>query len=499
MTQRRKATVGDPETPDGAAAVSAANWPVLAAVGTGTFMSALDSSIVNTVLPVLTRALNTNVASIEWVVTIYLLMVSGLLLGMGRLGDLRGHKRTYTAGFGVFIVASGLCAMATTVQMLIAFRALQALGAAALFAMSPAILTAHFPPSRRGQALGLQAMMTYLGLTVGPPLGGWLATHWSWHAIFTMNIPVGLLALFLSARFIPDDPPAKSRQPFDVRGAAVFMVGLVSLLTALNQGHAWGWGSVPVLGLFTLAALALAWFVSWELRVPHPMLDFRLFGSRTFSGATLSALLNYVSVYSIVFVLPFYLIRGRGLNPAEAGLILTAQPLVMAVSAPLSGSFSDRIGTRPPAIVGMAVLALGLFLLARLGPHTEMWKVAAALATAGLGTGVFISPNNSALMGAAPRTRQGVAAGVLATARNVGMVLGIGITGAIFLSVTEGRVSLDGSPALFAAVRACFLAASAVAALGAATSALHGLRPSANGSEEAPPPSADPSPRRRAS
>jgi EmrB/QacA subfamily drug resistance transporter len=446
---------------------------VLAAVGVGTFMSALDGSVVNTILPVVRRAFGSDVASVEWVVTVYLLVVSGLLLSFGRLGDLRGHKITYVSGFAVFVISSALCGLAPSVETLIAFRALQALGAAMLFANGPAILTGNFPAAQRGQALGLQATMTYLGLTAGPALGGFLAGRLGWRSVFYINVPVGIVALALSARFIPRDQPEERSGRFDAAGALVFLLGLVALLLALNQGHEWGWISLPTLGLLLGAAVFVVAFTAIERRVSSPMLDLRLFASRIFSASAGSAVLNYICLYSIAFLMPFYLIQGRGLSPAQAGLILTAQPLVMAVAAPLSGTLSDRIGSRLLSAAGMVLLGAGLLLLSRLGPESPFWQVAGSLVVVGLGIGIFISPNTSALMGAAPRNRQGIAAGVLATARNVGMVLGVGLAGAILTTViTRGPA---GDPAsLFAAVRISFAVAAGVAFLGAIVAAARG-------------------------
>jgi EmrB/QacA subfamily drug resistance transporter len=449
-------------------------WWILLAVGTGTFMSGLGGSAVNTVLPVIRAAFGTDVAAIEWVVTTYLLVVSGLLLSFGRLGDLRGHKPVYVAGFAVFVLGSVLCGIAPSAGGLVAFRGVQALGAAMLFANSPAILTKSFPGQQRGQALGLLAAMTYLGLTAGPSLGGWLTVRLGWRAVFYVNVPVGALALGLSLRFIPADEPAARREPFDLRGAVGFTAALIALLLALNQGHAWGWGSPAIVGLLLVAGLLAVAFVGHELRIPSPMLDLRLFRSRPFSAATASALINYVCVYTISFLLPFYLIQGRGLSPDRAGLILTAQPIVMAVAAPLSGTVSDRIGARLPGTLGMAILAAGLFLLSRLGPEAPLREVALALGVAGLGTGTFISPNNSMLMGSAPPHRQGIAAGILATARSVGMVLGVGLAGAVFTTVLARSQAAGSGAALFDAVGAGFLVASVVATVGVVTSAVRG-------------------------
>jgi EmrB/QacA subfamily drug resistance transporter len=450
-------------------------WWVLLSVGIGTFMSALDSSVVNTVLPIVRRDFGSDVAAIEWVVTVYLLIVSGLLLSFGRLGDLRGHKPVYALGFVIFVLSSALCGLALAVGALVAFRALQAVGAAMLFANAPAILTKNFPPTQRGQALGMQATMTYLGLTVGPSLGGWLTEQFSWRAVFYINVPVGLLALLLCLRFIPPDEQGETSERFDMAGALTFMAGLVALLFGLNRGHAWGWDSPAILGLLAGAVALLGFFVFSQRRAPFPMLDLSLFASRVFSVSTASALLNYICLYSITFLLPFYLIQGREFGPAHAGLLLTAQPIVMLIAAPLSGTLSDRIGSRWLATAGMAILAAGLFLLSRLDGQSPLYQVTLSLMVCGLGTGIFISPNNSALMGAAPRRRQGIASGILATSRNLGMVLGVGMAGAILTTVLARGEALGSETALFPAVQAGFFVASGIAALGSLVLLIHGL------------------------
>ena len=459
-------------------------WWVLMAIGISTFMSALDGSVVNTVLPVISAFFNTDVSNIEWVVTIYLLVLSGLLLSFGRLGDLRGHKTVFISGFGVFIISSALCGFAPSLPWLVAFRGIQALGAAMLSANSPAILTKSFPATQRGQALGLQATMTYLGLTVGPTLGGWLTDQFSWRAIFYINIPVGLAALWMGLRHIPGDidlkAARKTAERFDLLGAAAFMTGLVMLLLGLNRAHAAGWGSPIILGLLGTSVLILAGFVYYERRIATPMLDLGLFRNKLFSISVISAVLNYICLFSILFLMPFYLIQGRGLSPSQAGLLLSVQPVVMAIVAPLSGTISDRIGVRLLTSIGMAILAVGIFIQSRFGPDTPTLQMAVGLAITGLGTGVFISPNNSALMGSAPRHRQGIAAGILATSRNIGMVLGIGLAGAIFTTVLAqlgvGDSQGAPSPILFQAFRASFTTASGIALLGSLLSLIRSER-----------------------
>jgi EmrB/QacA subfamily drug resistance transporter len=435
-------------------------------------MSALDGSVVNIILPVLNDYFKGNVASVEWVVVIYLLVVSSLLLTFGRLGDLHGHKGMYAGGFLIFVTASAVCGLSPTVTVLVAARAIQAVGAAMLFANSPAILTRNFPPQQRGQALGLQAMMTYLGLTVGPSLGGWLTQTISWRAVFYINVPIGVLAFIFSLVIIPaDKPDGGQSERFDWSGALLFSAGLGALLLGLNQGDAWGWASPAVLGCAAGALILLGIFLRVELHTPSPMLELSLFNQRVFSASTASAVANYICLYCVIFLMPFYLLQGRGLNPAQAGLLLTAQPIIMAIVAPISGSLSDRIGSRLLSTLGMLVMGAGIFLLAMLKPDASNGAILIGLAVTGLGTGIFISPNTSALMGSAPRQRQGIASGILATARNVGMVLGVGLAGAILTSVMARTAGIN---ALFTAVHTGLLVGTGVAVLGAVISSIRG-------------------------
>jgi EmrB/QacA subfamily drug resistance transporter len=369
-------------------------------------------------------------------------------------------------GFAGFVVSSALCGLSPSVKWLIVFRGIQAMAAAMLFANSPAIITRSFPGSQRGRALGLQATMTYLGLTVGPLLGGLLAGRLGWRSVFYINVPVGLLGLFLSAHFITRDRPRSEIPRFDLTGAGLFFVGLFTLLLALNQGHAWGWSSAPTVALLVGGASALTAFLFVERRRANPMLDLSLFRRSAFSGSVFSALASYVASFSIVFLLPFYLIQGRGLDPAHAGLVLTAQPLVMMAAAPLAGMLSDRFGSRMPSLFGLAVLASGLTLLSLSGSTTPLWQVAGALAICGLGIGAFAAPNNSRLMGAAPRNQQGIAAAVLAAARNIGMVFGVGFSGAIYTTV----LARSGPGGLWHGVSTGLQVAAAVTVVAIATS-----------------------------
>jgi EmrB/QacA subfamily drug resistance transporter len=442
---------------------------VLIAIGVGTFMSALDGSVVNTILPVIKQGFGSSISTVEWAVVVYLLVVSGLLLTFGRLGDIKGNKPVYLSGFILFISGSALCGLSPNAWFLVLFRGLQAVGASMLLSNSPAILTKSFSPAQRGRALGMQGTMTYLGLMVGPALGGFLTQQLGWRAVFFINVPVGLLAFILSIIFVPSEFDKTKVEKFDGAGAVVFMAGLIALLLGLNQGSTWGWSSPAILGLFVIAFLLLGLFINIELHKPNPMLDLSLFRNRIFVAGAGSAVLNYVALYGVIFLMPFYLIQGRGLNPEKAGLLLTAQAFIMAISAPISGTLSDKIGSRVLSTLGMLILSAGLFMLTLLDGQTSQTSIILALGICGLGTGIFVSPNNSAMLGSAPRNRQGIASGVLATARNVGMVLGVGMAGAFLTSGIQQSTNL-----LYPAIHAGFLAASIAALLGCFASAVRG-------------------------
>ncbi len=449
---------------------------ILLSVGLGTFMSALDASVVNTVLPVIRIAFGSPVASIQWVVTVYLLAMGGLLLTFGRLGDLRGHRRVFLLGFAVFVPASVLCGIAPGEQTLIGARILQGIGAAVIVSNAPANLVRSVHPSRIGRALGAQAAMTYLGLTLGPSLGGWLTGHLGWRSVFFINVPVGAVAFFLGLRHLPDDRRARSAgERFDLFGTALFTGAFLALLVGLNRGHDWGWTSPATAGLFAGCAVLGFLFHRRESGTPSPMLDMGLFRNRLFTMAAASALVNYVCVGFVMFLVPFFLIEGRGLSPGRAGLLLTVQSLAMVVTAPASGALSDRVGSRLPATIGMATFAAGLFVLSGVGGATPLFVAVLGLLLTGVGSAIFVTPNNSTLLGAAPKGRHGIASGILATARLVGITAGVGISGAILAGFVESGAARAITPdRVIAAFRFAFLSAGILAVGGIALAAARG-------------------------
>jgi EmrB/QacA subfamily drug resistance transporter len=407
-------------------------WTVFAIVAVGVLMATIDSSIVNVSLPVIARNFGVPLGgAVEWVVIAYLVVVASLLLTAGRLADVVGRHVAWAAGLGVFTIGSVLCGAAPSLGALVAFRALQGIGSAGTMAVSPAMLVAAFPPEQRGRALGLNAVVVGLGVSLGPTLGGVVTEHLGWRWIFYVNVPLGVLGVVASLRWLPRLRPA-TRDRVDVPAAVLLALGLGGLTAGLSFGPELGWTSWPLLGCAALALGGLGGLAVRIPRSPSPLVDPKLFANRVFASASLSLLLAFVATFSVVFLLPFYFEEIRGDSAQRAGLLLTPLPLTTVIIAPLAGSLADRIGTQKLAAGGMLVTAVGLALLAFVDAVTPVTWLVAVLVLTGIGRAAFQAPNSSALMGAAPRDRQGVAAGILATGRVLGQSLGVAMGGALF-------------------------------------------------------------------
>ncbi len=468
-------------------------WVTLAIVGIGVFMATLDSSIVNISLPAIAQRFGVPLNGVvEWVVIAYLLAVATVLLTLGRLADMIGHKPIWMAGLVLFTIGSALCGAAPSLGALVGFRAFQGLGGAMIMAISPALLTAAFPPEERGRALGLNAVIVALGVSTGPTLGGLLTQSFTWRAIFYVNLPIGIAGVIATALELRRRS-SRNTGRFDPAGAVLLAVALGGLTLGLSFGQAWGWGSARVISVLALGVAALVALILVEQRVKEPILDLSLFRNRLFAAANVSLVLSFLALFSVSFLMPFYLEELRGLSTLHAGLMLTPLPLTLAFVAPISGSLADRIGTRWLASVGLALGCIALVLMATLGAVTPLWRVAGMLVLTGVGQGMFQSPNNSALMGAAPRNRQGVAAGMLATGRVVGQSISVALTGAIFIglggaaaaaalrgshgpgTIGSGGLDVVALQSTFThSFQTAFLVCAAIAAIGVVTSLVRG-------------------------
>jgi EmrB/QacA subfamily drug resistance transporter len=456
-------------------AESSRKWWTLAVVGSGSFMAALDGSVVNVALPIIGKTTHSVVSTVEWVILVYLITVSASLLVFGRLADIHGKRAIYMAGQLVFVLGSLCCGLSGTIGFLIAFRAVQAIGAAMIFALSPAILISAFPATERGRALGMQATLTYLGLAIGPGLGGVLTQHFGWPSIFMINLPIGLGMWVMAYKTLHPDGKGEE-QPFDPVGALAMAVALASLLLVLSKGGDLGWGHPLIVGLAVLAAGAGAVLIRTERRCAHPALDLGLFHNRRFTASVLAAYLCYLSMASVSFLLPFYLLSAAGYSPSKAGLVLMAVPLAMISVTGPSGIFSDKVGVRLPATLGLTFMATGLFLLGSLDLSYSAGHIAACLAVVGVGVGMFTAPNNSAIMGSVPKNRQGVTGALLAAARTVGFATGVAMAGLIYTAALNGPHETATPENIARAVRTGMRAIAFFALAAAACSLLRGTR-----------------------
>ncbi|MGH2468687.1 MAG: MFS transporter, partial [Chloroflexota bacterium] len=406
-------------------------WWVFVTVSCGSLMASIDVSVVNLALPALQSQYHISLAQVEWVVLSYLLVLTSLLLTMGRLADVLGRGRLYSWGFIAFTVGSVLCGAAPSVPVLIGFRALQAVGSSMLISSSTAILLDAFPANQRGQALGLTSTVFALGSMIGPTLGGALLTWFGWRSIFYVNVPIGIVGFVLAYVIIADPPRDAKRRPLDLPGAFCLSVGLCALLVALTRGFDQG----PTAGAFQLLTIPgvifLGLFILVEKRTPDPTIDLGLFSGRVFAGANAAKVFAYCAMSSVTFLMPFYLEQALHYSPTLTGLGMTALPIALAAGSMTGGPLSDRFGSHVLAPIGMIVAASGALVLARISPDAGYPPAMVAMLLLGLGMGLFIVPNDSAIMGAAPRDKLGVASGILATTRNLGLSSGIAFAGTL--------------------------------------------------------------------
>ncbi|MDD5306225.1 MAG: MFS transporter [Deltaproteobacteria bacterium] len=446
---------------------------VLFAVGAGTLFTSVTSSTVSLALPAVGRDLGVTLELSRWVMLAFLVIVTALLPVAGRAGDMLSHRTIFRSGYVLLGLASLLCGLAPSFALLVAGRVLQGVAGAMVMVAGPALLTTSFPGKERGRALGMLATCTYIGLSSGPLVGGLIISAWGWRSTFLVNVPLSVVIFAIGLACLPPPPKRAERAGFDVGGAVAMLLGLPLLLLSVAEGQRFGWTSWQTLGGAGAGAAILALFVRIESRRSYPLVDLGLFRSRVFSLAALAALGNYLALFVPNILLPFLLVEGRGLPPATAGLVLSAQPVAMALVATPSGWASDRLGSRGLSTFGMLLVAAGLAGLSLTGPGTAIQVIAACSGVVGLGTGIFISPNSSALMGAAPQSRQGIAGSLVALSRNLGMMMGVAAATAVFRAA-GGTSGHPWSASDYRAFEIAILVAAVVAVLSAACSAFKG-------------------------
>ena len=398
------------------------------------FLTPFMGAATNVALPSIGREFGADAVLLTWVSASYLLAAAALLVPIGRLADIYGRKRTFVAGLVAYTLTSWLCAWSSSMGSLIAARALQGTAGAMIFGTNVAIVTSVFPPARRGLALGLNVAAVYLGLSLGPFLGGLLVDHYGWRSIFTANVLLGVVATVATVWKLEGEWAGAKGERFDLAGSLLYVLALTALMYGASRLPDAAGALLLLLGLAAGVA-----FGRWELRTKYPLVDLLLFArNRVFAMGNLAALINYSATFAVGFLMSLYLQYVRAFSPAAAGTILVSQPVVMAIVSPFAGRLSDRVESRVVASLGMAAVAAGLFLLALVGSRTPLPFIVFALLVLGCGFGLFSSPNTNAVMGAVAPPLYGVASATLATMRLTGQMLSMGVA-MLILTVFVGR------------------------------------------------------------
>jgi EmrB/QacA subfamily drug resistance transporter len=445
-------------------------------------MGQVDASMTQMLLPRLEADFQARLSSVSWVAVAYLLAMASFMPTFGRLADMIGHKLLYTMGFLGFVAGSALCGFAPNLGMLVAFRALQGIGAALITANSIAIVVLAAGPQDRGRALGLQSAAQAIGLGAGPAIGGLILDTLDWHWVFWVNVPVGIVGAMLGWLALPQTGSLKPSR-FDWHGALLIGPALTALVALLNQGYAWGLTSPYFIGCAALSVVFLLLFVLAERRAAEPLIDFALLRKPAFVTGNIANFLSYAMLFGLFFVIPFVLVRAYHESALSAGLRLSLVPVMLGLFAPLGGILYDRFGARAATASGMTLcvgaLAVLYFLLD--GDPSHLTIVMAGLALFGVGQGLFVSPNTSAIMATAPAELTGEAGSLLNVVRYVAVGTGIAAASTLLALTLAALTGHDGNtvaapaPALIAASHDVILLLAGMGALSAALSLLRSV------------------------
>jgi len=435
------------------------------------FMTPFMGSSINIALPAIEAEFKMDAVLLTWVATSYLLAAAVSLVPFGRLADIYGRKKIFAYGIVLFTAASFLSAIAFSPSLLIAFRILQGIGSAMIFATGIAILTSVFPHRERGKVLGINVAAVYVGLSLGPFLGGVLTQHFSWRSVFLVNVPLGLIIISVLLWKLKEEWAEAKGEKFDLTGSVIYGLGIVGVMYGISLLPAARGGWLLIIGILTLAA-----FVKWETKTPEPVFQIRFFRTnRVFTYSSLAALINYSATFAITFLLSLYLQHIKGLSPQNAGLVLVAQPIMMAAFSPFAGWLSDRIEPRIVASIGMALTTLALTLFTFLEQDASLKFIIACLVLLGFGLALFSSPNTNAIMGSVERKFYGIASGTVGTMRLLGMMISMGLATLVFaLFIGRVQLSMEYYPAFMKGLKTAFFIFSALCFVGIFASLVRG-------------------------
>ena len=460
-------------------------WWAFWTIATGTFFSVVDHGSVLVALPGIESHFDASLESVQWVVVAYALVISVLLLPMGRLGDVVGRRRVYITGTAIFVLASLGAALSTSLEMLVVMRVLKGVGAGMVQGCGMGMMIAAFPDSERGKALGTHLSVVGMGAIAGPAMGGFLVAWFGWQWVFLVNVPAGALVLILAWLLLERGPGSaqyrrgQGASSFDWTGAAVSGVILLVLLLVVGNGNGLGWRSAPVIVGGIAVVVLMAGFIWWELRVRVPMLDLRLFANQVFGLGVAAAWLSFFGSSAARFMMPFYLQRVLLYSPEQVGLMMIPPALCMVLVGPFSGRVADRFGWRVPTVCGMVLTAAGAFVLAfALQEQSPVWLVVATMMMQSTGNGIFNSPNSSSILSVVDRSRYGVVSALTQLVRNSANVVSVAVSTTVVVSTmaTYGvepkleAVNPEVATAFVDGLRWAFLMLGAALATGAAIS-----------------------------
>lgn len=398
----------------------------------GTFMATLDGSILNVSLPSIARDLDCDVGLVAWVVLSYSLTLVSLLMVFGAWAQRKGYGFAYRFGYVFFLIGSSLCAVSNSIEMLIISRVIQATGTAMFAAVGPGMVTAVFPAEQRGKGIGLMVMMVSAGFMSGPPLGGFILSVADWNMIFLINIPIGLVGLWMTWRFFGGYQEKLTKRPLGLLSPLCSSTGLVTGIFALSLVDEMSLSDPRLWGLGLVSILFLIAFVVLEKNPERALIGLNIFRNRNFTASLAAQLAHFAGLSGVLVLVPFYLEQVQHLKPRQVGLYLVILPIMMFLVAPLTGRLSDKIGFKLLTTGGMLVLGVGLWLMTGLSPATGSQYMIGTLVVIGLGVGMFTTPNSSALMGSVPADQQAAASGIMATNRNIGMSVGVALATGVF-------------------------------------------------------------------
>ncbi|BDR56145.1 MFS transporter [Xylocopilactobacillus apis] len=429
-------------------------WWIITAIGLFTFMSTLDTSIVNIAIPTISRDLHVSMSQTEWVATVYLLVVCSLLLLFGKIGDLIGKIKVFKIGMIIFTLGSFLCGFNISFWMLLGSRLIQGIGASMTMSTSNGIVTEVFKDSERGRSLGWIGTFVALGSIAGPGIGGIVLGFLPWGYIFWINIPVGIFAYLLGLKVLPKDITFQ-KSPIDYGGSVTFSLAVISIVGLMSYAQLNGFVNLPVLILAVVFIVSFLVFIRLEKKNSHPLVELSLFRKLPFSISLISVLLVFIGNFAFNVVGPYYLQNLRGMNPSHSGLVLMAFPIAQVIFSPIAGRLTDKYGASLLIRIGVGAIIISQIGFCFFSGNSSMWFVILTIGVLGFGNGLFQSPNNALTMASIDVKHLGIAGGLNALFRNLGMVFGLTISTTILFSAMSVKAGhkvisyVNGRPDLF--------------------------------------------------